>query len=181
MGNTNMDMTRSKIFNAGVYACAAIGALTGAIGYGGGTIGGIIGMGAAGAVAGGLGVPLALTATAVAGYVGYVAIKSTIKALKTEWAAIPLGLAIVGISAAKALFVEPVKKIHGLLHGSDNAQKPTARSVEDLGHTEAPAASGNSFFSKAKLRDAFAAVRLPQLLRKTPKPKPQNAPKPPAP
>lgn len=180
MGNTNMDMTRSKIFNAGVYACAAVGALTGAIGYGGATVGGILGMGAVGAVAGGLGIPLALTATAVAGYVGYVAVKSTIKALKTEWAAIPLGLAIVGISAAKALFVEPVKKLHGMIF-KDSAQKPAARSVEDLGHTEAPAQSSSSFFSKAKLRDAFAAVRLPQLLRKTPKPAPQNTPKPPAP
>lgn len=177
MGNTNMDMTRSKIFNAGVYACAAIGALTGAIGYGGATLGGVLGMGAVGAVAGGLGVPLALTTVAVVGYVGYVGIKSTLKALKSEWAAIPLGLAIVGISAAKALFVDPVKKIHGMLHGSTAAQKPTARSVEDMGHTEAPAASGSGFFSTAKLRDAFAAVRLPQFLRKTPKP--QNVPKPP--
>ncbi len=178
MGDTNMDMTRSKIFNAGVYACAAIGALTGAIGYGGGTVAGILGMGVAGAVAGGLGVPLALTAAAVAGYVGYVAVKSTIKALKTEWAAIPLGLAIVGISAAKALFIEPVKKIHGMIFkGSEH--KPTARSVENLGTADATAASRASLFSKTKLRDAFSAVRLSQLQRKTPKP--QNAPKPPTP
>ncbi len=178
MGNTNMDMTRSKIFNAGVYACAAVGALTGAIGYGGATVGGVLGMGAVGAVAGGLGIPLALTATAVAGYVGYVAVKSTIKALKTEWAAIPLGLAIVSISAAKALFVEPVKKLHGMIF-KDSAQKPTARRVDDLGHTQTPAASASSFFSKVKLREAFAAVRVPQLLRKAPKHAPQNAPKPP--
>lgn len=123
MGNTNMDMTRSKIFNAAVYTCAAAGALVGAIGYGGGTAGGILLMGAGGAIAGGIGFPLALTAIAAVGYVSYVGIKSMFKALKSEGAAIPLGLALVGFSAAKALFVDPVKKLRGIILA---ARKPAA-------------------------------------------------------
>lgn len=123
MGNTNMDMTRSKIFNAAVYTCAAAGALAGAIGYGGGTAGGILLMGAGGAIAGGIGFPLALTAVAAVGYVSYVGTTSMFKALKSEGAAIPLGLALVGFSAAKALFVDPVKKLRGIIHA---ARKPAA-------------------------------------------------------
>lgn len=172
MGDTNMDMTRSKIFNVGVYACAALGALTGAIGYGGGTVGGVLGMGAAGAVAGGLGIPLALTGVAVLGYVGYVGIKSTLKALKSEGAAVPLGLAIVGYSAAKALFVEPVKALAALLpkKAQSPQQQPPARSVDD---TATP-----SRLQAGKLKSAFANIMKP-LRKKSAASKAQ--PKPPAP
>lgn len=171
MGDTNMDMTRSKIFNVGVYACAIAGALTGAIGYGGGTVGGVLGMGAAGAVAGGLGIPLALTGVAVLGYVGYVGIKSTLKALKSEGAAVPLGLAIVGYSAAKALFVEPVKALAALLPQKEQSpQQPPARSVDD--------AAKSSRLQAGKLKSAFANIMKP-LRKKSSAPKAQA--KPPAP
>lgn len=181
MGDTNMDMTRSKIFNVGVYACAAIGAVTGAVGYGGGTLGGILGMGAVGAVAGGLGIPLALTGVAVMGYVGYVGLKSTIKALKSEGAAVPLGLAIVGISAAKALFVEPVKSLHALLtraRDNNGHQSPPARSMDDAGSSSA----APSRLKAGKLKAAFAGILKP-LRKKSPAEKPAAAPqqKPPAP
>lgn len=129
MGNTNMDMTRSKIFNAAVYTCAAAGALAGAIGYGGGTAGGILLMGAGGAIAGGIGIPLALTAVAAVGYVSYVGTTSMFKALKSEGAAIPLGLALVGFSAAKALFVDPVKKLRGIILAARKPEPASARSA----------------------------------------------------
>ncbi|MFN7113260.1 MAG: hypothetical protein ACK4PK_02765 [Alphaproteobacteria bacterium] len=181
MGDTNMDMSRSKIFNAAVYACAAVGAGVGAVTYGGGTLGSMIAMGAMGAVAGGVGVPLALTGVAVLGYVGYVGIKSTIKALKKEGAAVPLGMAIVGLSAAKALFVTPVKALAGLLPKKDkdnDTQKPPARSAD----SSSDQTSG--FFSREKLKQTFAAALKPLRREKTakpaPAPKPQNAPKPPA-
>ena len=183
MGDTNLDMTRSKIFNAAIYACAAGGAAVGAVTYGGGTALGMIGMGAAGAVAGGIGIPLALTGVAVLGYVGYVGIKATCKALKKEGAAVPLGMALVGLSAAKALFVTPFKALAGLLPKKDkdnnDTQKPPAQSAENA----AGAASG--FFSGEKLKQTFAAALKPLRREKTPRPapapKPQNAPKPPAP
>jgi hypothetical protein len=177
MGDTNMDMTRSKIFNAAVYACAAVGAGVGAVTYGGGTLAGMVGMGALGAVAAGVGVPLALTGVAVLGYVGYVGIKSTIKALKKEGAAVPLGMAIVGISAAKALFVTPIKALAGLLPKKDNdAQQPPARSIDNSGDQT------SGFFSREKLKQAFAAAINPLHREKTPKPapKPKNTPKPPS-
>lgn len=176
MGDMNMDMTRSKIFNAAVYTCAAIGAGVGIMTYGGSTLGSLIGMGALGAVAGGVGVPLALTGVAVLGYVGYVGIKSTIKALKKEGAAVPLGMAIVGISAAKALFVTPFKALAGLLPKKDNdAQKSPAQSAPE----SADQTSG--FFSRERLKQAFASALKPLRREKAPKPapKPQNAPKPP--
>lgn len=180
MGDTNMDMTRSKIFNAGVYTCAAIGAAAGAATYGGSTLGSMLAMGALGAVAGGVGVPLALTGVAVLGYVGYVGVKATFKALKKEGAAVPLGMAIVGISAAKALFVTPFKALAGLLPKKDkdnDAQKPPAQSAPDDSNGQA-----SSFFSREKLKQTFAAALKP--LRKTKAleaaPKPKNAPKPPA-
>jgi len=176
MGDTNMDMSRSKIFNAGVYTCAAIGAAAGAVTYGGSTIGSMIAMGALGAVAGGVGVPLALTGVAVLGYVGYVGVKSTLKALKKEGAAVPLGMAIVGFSAAKALFVTPFKTLAGLLPKKDNdAQQPPARTaMESPGETSA-------FFSREKLKQTFASTLKPLRKSKTPEaaPKPKNAPRPP--
>jgi len=180
MGDTNMDMSRSKIFNAGVYTCAAIGAAAGAVTYGGSTIGSMIAMGALGAVAGGIGVPLALTGVAVLGYVGYVGVKSTLKALKKEGAAVPLGMAIVGFSAAKALFVTPFKALAGLLPKKDkdnDTQKPSAQSAPD---DSAGQAAG--FFSREKLKQAFASALKPLRKSKTPEaaPKPKNAPRPPA-
>jgi len=177
MGDTDLDMSRSKIFNAGIYTCAAIGAGAGAVTFGGGTVAGMIGMGALGAVAGGIGVPLALTGVAVLGYVGYVGVKATIKAFKKEGAAVPLGMAIVGLSAAKALFVTPFKTLAGLLpkKGNENdAQQPPAQGMDS--------AESSTGFGRAKLKQAFAAALKPFRKNKTPEaaPKPQNTPKPPA-
>jgi len=183
MGDINLDMSRSKIFAAATYVCAGIGAVTGVHMTAATSTLGLIGAGAVGAVAGGMGIPLALTGVAVLGYVGFVGIKSTIKALKKEGAAVPLGMAIVGMSAAKALFVTPFTTLRDLgkkltAPKTDEPQKPDSASASQSVNTPQAA---NRFFSRAKLKPLFEKARNP--LRKkpaTPAPKPKNTPKPPS-
>ena len=181
MGDVNLDMSRSKIFAAATYVCAGIGAVTGVHMTAATSTLGLIGAGAVGAVAGGIGIPLALTGVAVLGYVGFVGIKSTIKALKKEGAAVPLGMALVGLSAAKALFVTPFTTLRDLgkklINTKTSPQKPDSAAATQ--GTNAPEAA-NRFFSRAKLKPLFEKALSP--LRKkpaTPAPKPKNIPKPP--
>ncbi|MDP2207121.1 MAG: hypothetical protein Q8K65_12540, partial [Alphaproteobacteria bacterium] len=58
----------------------------------------------------------------------------------------------------------------------NDAQQPPARSIDNSGEQT------SGFFSREKLKQAFAAALKPLRREKTPKPapKPQNAPKPPS-
>ncbi len=181
MGDLNLDMSKSKAFSAGIYTAAAVGAGVGIATYGTGTLLSTLAYGALGAVAGGIGIPVALTAVAVVGYAGYVGIAAAAKALKKEGAVVPLGMAIAGYSAAKALFVNPVlsaqKLVKSLLPKSDQDAKPDAPAT-----TQSAAVQGSvsSFFQKIKLKPLFEKA-LSRKKNPAPKPAPQpkNTPKPP--
>lgn len=185
MGDLNLDMSKSTPFNLGIYACAAVGAAAGVATYGTGTLLSTLAVGAAGAVAGGIGIPVALTAVAVVGYAAYVGVAAALKALKKEGAVVPLGMAVVGFSAAKALFVSPFTAATGL------GKKLFAGKPDQPATPDAPAASqstGNTpsgvsaFFSKMKLKPLFEKALKPRITKKDkPAPKPKNAPPPPKP
>lgn len=181
MGDLNLDLSKSKAFSAGIYTMAAAGAGVGIATYGTGTLLSTVAYGTLGALAGGIGIPVALTAVAVVGYAGYVGIAAAAKSLKKEGAVVPLGMAIAGYSAAKALIVNPVlaaqKFVKGLLPTSGGDAKPTTPATTQV---SAPQGKASAFFQKIRLKPLFEKA----LGRKTssaskPAPKPKNAPKPP--
>lgn len=183
MGDLNLDMSKNAPFNIGIYACAAAGAVTGVVTYGTGTLLSTLAVGAAGAIAGGIGIPVALTAVAVVGYAAYVGVAAAVKALKKEGAVVPLGMAVVGFSAAKALFVSPFTATAGLgkklfAGKPDTSAKPDAPAASHS--TEATPSGVSAFFSKMKLKPLFEKALKPRITKKSkPAPKPKNAPPPP--
>lgn len=183
MGDLNLDLSKSKAFSAGIYTAAAVGAGVSIATYGTGTVLSTLAYGAIGVVAGGIGVPVALTAIAVVGYAGYVGIAAAVKSLKKEGAVVPLGMAVAGYSAAKALFVNPVlaasKLVKGLLHKSNGDAKPEAPAATQS--TAAAQSSVSNFFKKIKLKPLFEkALSRKKSPAPKPAPKPKNTPKPPA-
>ena len=183
MGDLNLDMSKSKAFSAGIYTAAAIGAGVSVATYGTGTVLSTFAYGTLGAVAGGIGIPVALTAVAVIGYAGYVGIAAAVKSLKKEGAVVPLGMAVAGYSAAKALFVNPVlaasKLVKGLLPKSNGDAKPEASATTQ---SATPTEGGiSNFFKKMTLKPLFEKA-LSRKKAPAPKsaPKPKNVPKPPA-
>jgi len=177
MGDLNLDLSKSKAFSAGIYTAAAIGAGTSIATYGTGTVLSALAYGALGAVAGGIGIPVALTAMAVVGYAGYVGLAAAAKALKKEGAVVPLGMAVAGYSAAKALFVNPVLLAKKLLPTSNKQVKPDASAAAQ---TAAPRGKSSAFFQKVKLKPLFRkALSRKKSPAPKPAPQPKNAPKPP--
>lgn len=173
MGDLNLDLTSSKRFLAIPYLSAAVGAVAGVHMTAATSALGLVTAGAVGAVAGGIGIPMAVVGVAVLGYVGFVGLRETIKAIKKEGPTVPLGMAVIGLSCAKALFVTPFQAAAKILKGfgkkADKDAAPPAKMVE--GDTSAP--------SKLSGKKAAKAFNEPKP-EKTPKQKPP-APKPPQP
>jgi len=188
MGQLDLDLSKSKLFSAGIYTAAAVGAVASAVTFGTGTALSALAYGALGAVAGGIGVPVALTAVAVVGYAGYIGLAAAAKALKKEGTMVPLGMAVAGVSAAKALLVNPVLGVHKLVKSilpkQDGDAKPAAPAAPQ---SAAPQEKASSFFQKVKLKWPFQKA-LDRKEAPAPKAAPQpkntpkntNAPKPPS-
>lgn len=128
MGDVNFDLTKSKRFLFIPYTLGGAGALTGAFVTTATTLPGIATAAAIGLVAGGIGVPVAATAVAVAAYGCFIAAKALLHTLVKEGALLPLGAAVVGVSCAKALFYTPFKAgaagLKSLFNKKASAAKP---------------------------------------------------------
>ena len=130
MGDINFDLTESERFNYIVYGCAAIGGAIGAFAVPSAPAIAIAAHVAAGAVVGGIGLPLAITGVALGGLILGKTVKEIWKSVKTEATALPLAVAVIGISSAKAMFVSPLKVIKNcfnshILGKKDNDEEAT--------------------------------------------------------
>ena len=106
MGDLNFDLTKNKRFLLVPYTLAAVGAVAGIAMAGAATLPAIAAAGVIGAVAGGIGVPVAATAL-LGGVAGLLGLAKGKGVAANEVAVIPLGMAFVGFSCAKAMFVTP--------------------------------------------------------------------------
>lgn len=175
MGDINLDMTKNKRFLAIPYTCAAIGAAIGLHTAAASSLGGLVTAGAVGAVAGGIGIPMALTGVAVVAYVGFVGLKETFKALKKEGAVVPMGMALVALNCAKALFVTPFQAAAKLFKGFGGKPKGSSQAAPSAPESKAP-----SKVSDAKASNAFTKANEPAPSADKPT-TPPPAPKPPVP
>jgi hypothetical protein len=120
MGDINMDMSESALFRGVTYTCAAIGAVTGGLHFGGGIVGTLI-AGTAGAAVGGVCLP---AAGVLVGAGVYALGKALIKSAKEVTPFMLLGTFAMAASSAKALFVTPYKSLRRM-----QAQKNQAKTA----------------------------------------------------
>ncbi|MBI3441887.1 MAG: hypothetical protein HY052_08860 [Proteobacteria bacterium] len=136
MGDINFDLTKNKKFLLLSYTLAAAGAVTGIALTSAATVPAIIVAGAVGAVAGGVGVPVVATAVA-GGAAGLFSLAKGWKRSMNELAVIPLGVAVVGMSSAKAMFGTPFQAVFKGLKSAFN--RKAARSGGRSPAVKAPA------------------------------------------
>ena len=123
MGNLNFDLSKEKRFKHITYACAAVGAAAAAITAPAAIPGGMVGYLVVGAIAGGIGLPIAAATVALGGIILFSAARELFKVAKKEGAALPLGIAIIGASSAKALFITPFSALRSVFNKKSAASK----------------------------------------------------------
>lgn len=143
MGDINFDLSKEPRFRIVPYACAAIGAAAGVMMTSAVTVPGMIAAGAIGAVAGGIGLPVVGVVAAIGGVAIWKMGKALVDTIKKEGPMLPLGMAVVGLSAAKTLFVSPFTEGWKLAKKLKPGKKPN--------DGNAPPASADSGDAKSKL------------------------------
>ncbi len=133
MGDINFDLTKNKRFLFIPYTLAAAGAAAGvatviATAAVLPAVPVLAAAGAFGAVAGGIAFPSALTAAA--GVFGFMASRQV-----TELKVIPLGVAVVGGSCAKAMFVTPFQAAYKGIRSVFNSKAKKKKSADHKPNT----------------------------------------------
>ncbi len=158
MGDINFDLSKEPRFRIVPYACAAIGATAGVMMTSAVTVPGLIAAGAIGAVAGGIGLPVAGVVVAIGGVALFKMGKALVDTIKQEGPMLPLGMAVVGLSAAKTLFVSPftegwklAKKLKpgGKKPGNGNTPPPASADAGDKKSKLDGKSSGKDFKAAA--------------------------------
>ncbi|MEZ0263069.1 MAG: hypothetical protein ACAH80_18840 [Alphaproteobacteria bacterium] len=172
MGDVNLDFSKNPRFLVIPYGCAAIGA-----GVAMATTGGAAAI-AIGAVAGAIALPAVAVGVTVGAFALLAGVRKGVKEMMFEASMIPLGMALVAMNCAKALFVTPFEAAWKWMKSGDDKKhddkKPSGKAIvttNPVKHGLNGKAAGPSFNANANAKPAAEA----------PKENKPVAPKPPIP
>jgi len=168
MGDVNLDFSRNPRFLVVPYGCAAIGA-----GVAMATTGGAAAI-AIGAVAGAIAIPAVTVGVVVGAFALLAGVRKGVKEMMFEASMIPLGMALVAMNCAKAMFVTPFEAAWKWMKSGDAKKddaKPSAKTVVN---------TNTAKINNAKAAGPFNANSNAKPVVEAPKENKPAAPKPPS-
>lgn len=169
MGDVNLDFSRNPRFLVVPYGCAAIGA-----GVAMATTGGAAAI-AIGAVAGAIALPAVAVGVTVGAFALLAGVRKGYKEMLFEASMIPLGMALVAMNCAKAVFVTPFEAAWKWMKSGDTKKDDSKPAAKTVVNTNTPK------LNNAKAAGPFNANSNAKPAAEAPKENKPAAPKPPTP